>query len=88
MALETCDVTAFLATTRAEEARAFYCGVLGLGFEEDTPFALVLATANATLRIQKVEKFAPLPFTALGWKVQNVRAVAKELVRKGVRFER
>jgi catechol 2,3-dioxygenase-like lactoylglutathione lyase family enzyme len=82
------DVMAFLATTQPENARAFYCDVLGLRFEEDSPFALVVRTANATLRIQKVQAFTPLPFTALGWRVENVRATANQLLSKGVQFER
>jgi catechol 2,3-dioxygenase-like lactoylglutathione lyase family enzyme len=88
MALQNCDVLAFVATTQPQKARAFYCDVLGLHFEEDSPFALVVRTANATLRIQKVRDFTPLPFTALGWKVGNIRATAKQLLGKGVKFER
>jgi catechol 2,3-dioxygenase-like lactoylglutathione lyase family enzyme len=88
MTLENCDVMAFVATTQPEKARAFYCDVLGLRLEEDTPFALVVRTANATLRIQKVQAFAPVPFTALGWKVGDVRATGKKLLGKGVKFER
>src|SRR5947208_2413222 len=88
MTLENCSLIAFAATTQPEKARAFYCDTLGLHFEEDTPFALVLRTANATLRIQKVQAFAPLPFTALGWKVENIRATAKQLLAKGVQCER
>ena len=87
MILENCDVIAFVATTQPEKARAFYCDVLGLRFEEDSPFALVVRTANATLRIQKVQAFAPMPFTALGWKVGNIKATAKQLLGKGVKFE-
>ncbi|HEX4573576.1 MAG TPA: VOC family protein [Gemmatimonadales bacterium] len=88
MILETCDIVAFVATTQPELARTFYCDVLGLRLEEDGPFALVVTTPNATLRIQKVQAFAPLPFTVLGWKVGNVRATAKQLLGKGVTFER
>ena len=88
MALETCELTAFLATTRAEESRRFYCDVLGLRFEEDGPFALVVKGVNATVRIQKVKSFVPLSFTAMGWRVEDVKAMARELVGKGVKFER
>jgi catechol 2,3-dioxygenase-like lactoylglutathione lyase family enzyme len=88
MILQNCDVLPFVATTQPEKARSFYCDVLGLHCEEDTPFALVMSTANAMLRIQKVQAFAPLPFTVLGWKVPNVRATAEQLLGKGVKFER
>lgn len=88
MILENNEIVAFLATTQAQKSRAFYCDVLGLRFEEDSPFALVLRAANVTVRIQKVPEFVPLPFTALGWKVEDVRATAKQLAAKGVKFER
>jgi catechol 2,3-dioxygenase-like lactoylglutathione lyase family enzyme len=88
MVLQTCDIIAFVGTTRPEMARAFYCDVLGLGFQEENPFALVVKAANAVVRIQKVNAFAPLPFTALGWSVRDVREAAQQLADKGVRFER
>jgi catechol 2,3-dioxygenase-like lactoylglutathione lyase family enzyme len=88
MMLEKCNVVAFVATTQPEKARAFYCEVLGLRFEEDSQFALVVRTANAMLRIQKVQAFTPFPFTALGWEVENIRATAKQLLDKGVKCER
>ena len=79
---------AFVATTQPEQARTFYCDVLGLNFEEDSPFALVVKAANATVRIQKVQAFTPLPFTSLGWIVDDIRATVRQLVEKGVAFER
>ena len=86
--LANADVIAFVATTQAEKARAFYCDVLGLSFEEDSPFALVVRAANATVRIQKVQSFEPLPFTSLGWSIEDIKATAQELIAKGVKFER
>jgi catechol 2,3-dioxygenase-like lactoylglutathione lyase family enzyme len=88
MILEKDELIAFLATTQPEKSREFYRDILGLGFEEDSPFALVLRAANATVRVQKVQAFTPLPFTALGWKIEDVRSTAKQLVAKGVKFER
>jgi catechol 2,3-dioxygenase-like lactoylglutathione lyase family enzyme len=88
LTLAKSETVAFVATTQPEKARAFYCDVLGLHFVEDSPFALVLKTANATLRIQKVQAFTPLPFTTLGWKVADVKGTAKNLRDKGVTFER
>lgn len=87
MTLANSDVIAFVATTQPEAARAFYCDVLGLSFEEDSLFALVVKTANATLRIQKVQTFEPLPFTSLGWTVTDIKATVQQLSEKGVRFE-
>src|SRR5215813_2553221 len=88
MTLANCEIMAFVATTQPEKARAFYCDVLGLSFEEDSPFALVVRAANATLRIQKVQSFTPLPFTSLGWVVEDIKATVQKLIDHGVRFER
>ena len=88
MILESCEVIAFLATTQPDKARAFYCDILGLRLQEDTPFALALRASNAMLRIQKVATFTPLPFTSLGWKVGDIRATAKRLLDAGIGCER
>jgi catechol 2,3-dioxygenase-like lactoylglutathione lyase family enzyme len=88
MALYKCPIVAFAATTNPANARAFYCDLLGLHLLEDNPFALVIQTPNATLRIQKVKSFTPHPFTALGWTVDNIRATAEQLISKGIHFER
>ena len=77
----------FVGTTQPKKARAFYCDVLGLRFEEENRYAVIVSAANATLRIQKVQAFAPDPFTVLGWKVGDIRASVQELMIRGVRFE-
>jgi len=86
--LEQYIVIPFLATTQPERARSFYCDLLGLSLEEESPFALVMKTANAKVRIQKVEKFTPLPFTALGWEIEDIKSTIQGLISRGVRFER
>jgi catechol 2,3-dioxygenase-like lactoylglutathione lyase family enzyme len=78
----------FLATRHPEEARAFYEGVLGLRFVEETPFAVVFDSAGITLRIQKVEDLSPAPYTALGWQVEDIAAAVDELAGRGVDFVR
>jgi catechol 2,3-dioxygenase-like lactoylglutathione lyase family enzyme len=86
--LEMCELIAFVATTQPEKARQFYCDTLALPLEEDSPFALVVRASNAMLRIQKVQAFTPQPFTTLGWKVADIKATAKLLRDKGIKFER
>jgi catechol 2,3-dioxygenase-like lactoylglutathione lyase family enzyme len=88
MILQNSEVMAFAATTQPDRTRAFYCGVLGLRFEEDTPFALVLRAANATVRIQKVASFTPQPFSVMGWKVGDLQAVAAQLKEQSILLER
>ena len=78
----------FVATARPGEARAFYEGVLGLTFIEDSPFALVFDLHGTMLRIQKVPQVVPTTYTALGWQVADIRTTVKELTEAGVTFGR
>jgi catechol 2,3-dioxygenase-like lactoylglutathione lyase family enzyme len=83
------DVMAFTQTTQADRAKAFYGSVLGLEFQEDSPFALVFRAGRTMLWVQKVPKLSPLPFTSLGWRVPDIRPPrAQALAGKGVVFER
>jgi catechol 2,3-dioxygenase-like lactoylglutathione lyase family enzyme len=82
------EIISFVATTRPEEAKAFYADVLGLKLIEDGWHALIFKTGDTRLHIQKVKEFMPQPFTALGWKVADIQAAAAELAKQGVKFER
>lgn len=86
--LDRTPVVAFLATTDAARSRAFYQDVLGLQFVEENPFALVFDAAGTMLRVQRVKELTPQPFTALGWKVDDIAAAVGALVGRGVVFER
>ena len=81
-------LTAFLATSDPERARHFFADTLGLRLAEEDPFALVFGTPSAPLRIQKVERVTPHPYTALGWHVRGIREIVAALAAKGVVFER
>ena len=78
----------FVATAKPVEARAFYEGVLGLTFVEDSPFALVFDMHGSMLRIQKVTHVVATTYTDLGWQVADIRQAVKELTEAGVSFER
>ncbi len=78
----------FLATMNAKRSRAFYEQVLELAFVADEPPALVFRVGDSMLRIQKVERFQKLPYTALGWAVPDIRATARQLRAAGVVFQR
>ncbi|MEL7546707.1 MAG: VOC family protein [Pseudomonadota bacterium] len=78
------SVTAFLATTDSAKAEAFYVGQLGLRKIEDTPFALVLAAEGIEIRVSKVERFDPLPFTVLDWQVADIDTASKALIKLGI----
>jgi catechol 2,3-dioxygenase-like lactoylglutathione lyase family enzyme len=79
---------AFGATTDGARAVAFYASVLGLSVRYEDDFAVSLESGGIELRLQKIERFAPQPFTMLGWQVPSVAHVVGQLVRHGVRLER
>jgi catechol 2,3-dioxygenase-like lactoylglutathione lyase family enzyme len=79
----------FIGTTQPERAKAFYGGVLGLKLVEDAWWAIIYEVGGRHLHIEKArEKFTPVPFTALGWKVSDIDATVEKLAKKGVKFER
>ncbi|MEE4207485.1 MAG: VOC family protein [Erythrobacter sp.] len=78
----------FVASARHEEARSFYTEVMGFALTQDSPFALEFDAAGTMLRVQKVEAFEPHPFTAIGWRVEDIAARRDELAGRGARFVR
>ena len=86
--LGTRNLTAFVATTDPDRARTFYRDTLGLPLVSDDPWALVFSAAGTVLRIQKVARHTPHPFTALGWNVPDVAVDVAALASRGVHFER
>jgi catechol 2,3-dioxygenase-like lactoylglutathione lyase family enzyme len=86
--LAPAQVTAFLATAQGPRAAAFYRGTLGLPQISEDAFALVFDLHGVELRIQKVERLTPQPFTVLGWQVQELAAVLAALAARGVVFDR
>src|SRR4026207_339400 len=86
--LSMAPITAFLSTTSARQAKAFYGSTLGLRLLGEDDFALVFAARGAPVRIQKVKAVTPQPFTALGWQVTSIRRSVRALAKRGVKFER
>ena len=84
-------LVAFVSTTDARRARAFYgtdLSVLGLRLVSDDVFALLFDANGTPLRITKVDFLAPAPFTVLGWEVPNIARTTARLRERGVAFER
>jgi len=79
---------AFVATVDSERSRTFYERTLGLQLVSDDAFALVFNANGTTIRIQKVDAFQPQPFTALGFRVDDIQAVVAALGEKDVACER
>lgn len=86
--LGSCEVIAFVATKDPERARAFYEETLGLRLVEDQAFALVFDANGVMLRIAKVRELAAAPHTVLGWHVDDIATVTRQLRSKGVEMER
>ena len=81
-------VIAFVATTNSEHSRTFYERTLGLQLVSDDAFALVFDANGTMIRVQKVGAFQPQPFTALGFRVDDINAVVAALKQKQVDCER
>lgn len=86
--LADATLVAFAAVTDASRAIFFYTRVLGLRLRSEDDFAISLDSDGVELRLQKVERFAPQPFTTLGWRVERVDDVVSRLVEQGVALER
>ena len=81
-------VIAFVATTNPDRAKRFYGERLGLRLLSDDQFAIAFDCHGIQLRIQKVDKVQPHPFTTLGWRVPSIREAIVGLRNRGVVFER
>ena len=81
-------IIAFVGTTNAARAKAFYGDILGLELIEEGKFALVFDANGTMLRVTPVKEIAPASYTVLGWEVPDVASAAAELAAGGVKFER
>jgi len=86
--LATEKLVAFGATTDGTRAAAFYGGVLGLPIRSDDAFAIAFDANGVELRLQKVERLDPRPFTALGWQVADIGRVVHHLAASHIATER
>lgn len=81
-------LVAFGATTDGARAAEFFGTVLGLPIRSDDAFAVVFDANGVELRIQKVERLTPQPFTALGWQVADIGRVLARLAAANITPER
>jgi catechol 2,3-dioxygenase-like lactoylglutathione lyase family enzyme len=86
--LGTEELTAFIATRAPDVAKTFYRDTLGLRLLSEDQFAVVFDANGTMLRVTTVAHVVAAPYTVLGWQVADIVAVAKELIAKGVRFQR
>jgi predicted enzyme related to lactoylglutathione lyase len=84
-------VVAFIPCVRPERVRSFYESTLGLRFVSEDAFALVFDANGVMVRVVNVSgvpAHKPAPFTILGWLVADIDSIVRDLVAKGVQFER
>ncbi len=86
--LSDAKLVAFAATTDGARAAEFYRGVLGLIVRSEDDFAIAFDAAGVEIRLQKLERFTPQPFTALGWQVSDIASVVQRLTKHDVVPER
>ena len=79
---------AFVPTTKPKKAKSFYNDTLGLKLLSEDNYALEFDANGTLLRVAIVPKLTPHPFTILGWNVDDIVSVIKQLNRKKVFFER
>ena len=79
---------AFIPTVEPEKAKEFYMNVLGLQLVSEDNFALEFNSNGIRLRVTKVGKFIPYPFTVLGWDTEDIATSVQKLREKGVIFEK
>ena len=80
-------LVAFVSTTNADRARAFYRDTLGLRLVSEDPFALVFDSNGAPLRVALAKEVNPAPYTVLAWDVKDIRSTVVDLKKSGVTFE-
>ena len=80
-------LTAFVGTTNADRARAFYHGVLGLTLVSEDGHGIMFECNGIPLRVAMAKERTPAKYTVLGWQVKDIRATVASLKKAVVTFE-
>jgi phosphoglycolate phosphatase-like HAD superfamily hydrolase len=88
MTLKSAPIIAFVATTNADLARTFYAETLGLRLVSEDGFALAFDAAGTMLRVAIVRELQPAGYTVLGWTVPDIKHAIRDLVKRGIAFQR
>jgi catechol 2,3-dioxygenase-like lactoylglutathione lyase family enzyme len=86
--LESRPIIAFVATTNPSRAKAFYAKTLGLRLVGEDGFALAFDAGGTMLRVAIVQTLQPAPYTVLGWIVPDIGGAVRDLLARGVAFQR
>lgn len=86
--LKSQPIVAFVATTDPKRAKAFYAKTLGLRLVSEDGFALAFDAGGTMLRVAIVKTLQPAGYTVLGWIVPDIVKAVRDLVKRGVIFQR
>ena len=86
--LKSRRIVAFVATTEPKRAKAFYAKTLGLRLVSEDGFALAFDAHGTILRVAIVTTLQPAGYTVLGWIVPDIAKAVRDLVKRGVIFQR
>ncbi len=86
--LKSRPIVAFVATTDPKRAKPFYAKTLGLRLVSEDGFALAFDAGGTMLRVAIVKTLQPAGYTILGWIVPNIAKAVRDLVKRGVIFQR
>jgi catechol 2,3-dioxygenase-like lactoylglutathione lyase family enzyme len=78
------NLIAFVSTTNADRARAFFRDTLQLTLVSEDGFALVFESGGTRLRVTLAQEVIPAKYTVLGWDVRDIRATVTALKVAGV----
>jgi catechol 2,3-dioxygenase-like lactoylglutathione lyase family enzyme len=83
------SLVAFVWTSDARRARTFYEGVLRLTFAGDHDHLMHFDSGAARIALVKSDQpVTPPPGTAVGWTVGDLKASVRDLMTRGVVFDR
>jgi predicted enzyme related to lactoylglutathione lyase len=86
--LNSRPIIAFVATTDPKRAKPFYAKTLGLHLVSEDGFALAFEAGGTMLRVVIVKTLQPAGYTILGWIVPDIAKAVRDLVKRGVIFQR
>ncbi|MGV1035997.1 MAG: VOC family protein [Candidatus Nanopelagicales bacterium] len=82
------SLIAFVPVTDIGRAMHFYGDLLGLAVTDQAEAWCTLGAHGATLRLTLVDSKPDVEFTKVGWAVNDIAATVRELVNRGVAFQR
>ena len=86
--LGSAAIVSIIGTARADAAKQFYEGALGLKLLKDDSFAFVFDVDGRELRVSRVPAVVPSTYAVLGFQVKDIAAAIDGLTPKGVKMER